>query len=86
MLENIKISTKMNLSYAVIIMFIVCVGFYGSLSLHSVEININIIGADLISKIKQVNSIINNVRVVSNEFVNIIMDHDQKTKKMNYRV
>jgi methyl-accepting chemotaxis protein len=81
MLENIKISTKMNLSYAVIIMFIVCVGFYGSLSLHSVEININIIGADLISKIKQVNSIINNVRVVSNEFVNIIMDHDQKTKK-----
>lgn len=81
MLENIKISTKMNLSYAVIIIFMLCVGLYGSLSLHSVKKNINIINNDLVFKIKQVNSIMNNVSIVSSEFVSIIIDHDQKTKK-----
>lgn len=80
MLENIKISTRMNLSYAVIIILMVCIGLYSSLSLHKIKNNIKIMSADLVFKIKQVNSIVNNVSIVSNEFINIIIDHDKKSK------
>ena len=81
MLKNIKISTRMILSYGLITILMVCIGLYSSLSLHAVKNNINDISTNLIFQITQVNSIMNNVSIVASEFITIIIDPDKNTKK-----
>lgn len=81
MLKNIKISTRMILSYGVIIILMIGIGLYSSLSLHAVKNNINDISTNLIFQITQINSIMNNVSIVSSEFINIVIDTDNKQRK-----
>jgi methyl-accepting chemotaxis protein len=80
MLENIKISTRMILSYGVITILMVGIGLYSSLALHAGKSNINDI-TKLIFQITQVNNIINNVSIVASEFITIIIDPDKSLKE-----
>jgi|GEM_PF-5223024 methyl-accepting chemotaxis protein len=71
----------MILSYGVIIILMIGIGLYSSLSLHAVKNNINDISTNLIFQITQINSIMNNVSIVSSEFINIVIDTDNKQRK-----
>lgn len=57
------------------------IGLYSSLSLHAVKSNINDISTNLIFQITQINSIMNNVSIVSSEFITVIIDPDNKQRK-----
>lgn len=77
MFKNIKIGTRLSLSFGALLILMSIVGGYGLLCVESLDGEIDLIANDRMVKVRQANDIMHNVNIIARGLRNIVIDEDK---------
>lgn len=80
MLKNLKIGTRLNLGFGILLVFMMVVGGYGIKSINSLSEEIELLVEDRMVKVEQANAIIDQINIVARATRNMIIDDNKENQ------